>query len=298
MKTFKQFLYESLIDPVRKTFPQEIFDNYKTDNPKFKKSVIDQIKSGAKPLENIAPISSYDVLGSILTKQHSSTADVDVNVTMDLSNYPKSSHEDIIQKLRKTVSKINGQKVKGSDYEINYFVVSDELTRKSAIKNADAVYSLDNNSFIKKPKDLSSLDIDSTIKSVHDKIQSIDIKKGELFRDVIDYETLKGYSKSELEGLMKRITSAIKNIEGEMKDLIEIKDDITNERRKVFARDLTSDEIKKYATHNALPENILYKLLEKYHYLSFIKKIKDILGPDKKLSAKEADKMIDLVKSS
>ena len=44
---------------------------------------------------------------------------------------------------------------------------------------------------------------------------------------------------------------------------------------------MTPDEIREYGIHNKLPKNIIYKMLEKYHYMKFYKKLKDILEDDK-----------------
>ena len=41
---------------------------------------------------------------------------------------------------------------------------------------------------------------------------------------------------------------------------------------------MTPEEIKTFGRKNALPKNVIYKMLEKYHYLTFYKKLKDILS--------------------
>ena len=40
---------------------------------------------------------------------------------------------------------------------------------------------------------------------------------------------------------------------------------------------MTPDEIKTFSIKNRLPKNVIYKMLEKYHYLTFLKKCKKIL---------------------
>ena len=40
---------------------------------------------------------------------------------------------------------------------------------------------------------------------------------------------------------------------------------------------MTPDEIKTFSIKNRLPKNVVYKMLEKYHYLTFLKKCKNIL---------------------
>ena len=43
---------------------------------------------------------------------------------------------------------------------------------------------------------------------------------------------------------------------------------------------------------NRLPNNVIYKMLEKYYYFEFINKLKEIIGDDRKLSDKEADSLM------
>ena len=60
------------------------------------------------------------------------------------------------------------------------------------------------------------------------------------------------------------------------------------EKKFAFDRDMSPDEIRKYGIKNRLPKAVIYKMLEKYHYLKFYKKCKKILD-DGKVSDKEID---------
>ena len=70
---------------------------------------------------------------------------------------------------------------------------------------------------------------------------------------------------------------------------------IKQNRRNAFAKTVTSKEIREYGAKNRLPENVIYKLLEKYHYLEFLKNVEDIVGDDNKISDKEADELSDYI---
>ena len=54
---------------------------------------------------------------------------------------------------------------------------------------------------------------------------------------------------------------------------------------------MTPEQIKKYGVRNSLPNNVIYKMLEKYYYFEFINKLKEVIGDDRKLSDKEAEKL-------
>ena len=44
---------------------------------------------------------------------------------------------------------------------------------------------------------------------------------------------------------------------------------------------MTPEQIKKFGVANNMPSNVIYKLLEKYHYITFYKKCKEILDDGK-----------------
>jgi len=51
---------------------------------------------------------------------------------------------------------------------------------------------------------------------------------------------------------------------------------------------MTPDEIREFGKQNKLPKNVIYKMLEKYHYMKFYKYLKKILEDDK-ITDKEID---------
>ena len=53
---------------------------------------------------------------------------------------------------------------------------------------------------------------------------------------------------------------------------------------------MSPDEIKTFSIKNRLPKNVVYKMLEKYHYLKFYKKCKEILD-DGKVTDAEIDSL-------
>ena len=59
---------------------------------------------------------------------------------------------------------------------------------------------------------------------------------------------------------------------------------------------MSPDEIRKYGIKNRLPKNVIYKMLEKYHYLKFYKKCKKILD-DGKVTDAEIDSLKEAVGS-
>ena len=114
--------------------------------------------------------------------------------------------------------------------------------------------------------------------------------KGELKRDIIDYDELTELKPGEIKDLEKRISNKLDEIEKDIQDLTDIGDKVDVERRAAFDTDMTPDEIKTYSIKNRLPANVVYKMLEKYHYLTFLKKCKKILD-DGKVTDSEIDSL-------
>ena len=115
------------------------------------------------------------------------------------------------------------------------------------------------------------------LKDFEKKVQEIDVVKGELKRDIIDYDELSELKPGEIKDLERRLTSKLNEIEKSIQDLSDIGDVADAERRDAFDKDMTPDQIKTFSIKNRLPKNVIYKMLEKYHYLTFLKKCKKIL---------------------
>jgi hypothetical protein len=108
-------------------------------------------------------------------------------------------------------------------------------------------------------------------------VDKIDMLKGELKRDIIDYDELKELKPDDILNLQFKINEKLEEIEDSISDIIKIGDDVALDRRAAFDSDMSPEEIKKYGIKNRLPKNVVYKMLEKYHYLKFYKKCKEIL---------------------
>ena len=293
MKSFKLFK-ESIIDIPRRTFAPAVFDDEDTNNPKIKDSVLRLITEQFKEFESEYPILKYSLIGSILTKRYRNDADLDINVLFDV---PEDKQED--ERLRlskqflsaKNPDNIQGKLIPGTKHPINYYFITDEKTYDDQNKKADAVFDIKGQSFVKRPDEFD-FNPNLYLKDFQKQVDKIDMLKGELKRDIIDYDELTELNPGEIKNLEKRISNKLSEIEKDIQDLTDIGDKVDVERRAAFDTDMTPDEIKTYSIKNRLPANVVYKMLEKYHYLTFLKKCKKILDDDK-----VTDSEIDSLKS-
>ena len=176
----------------------------------------------------------------------------------------------------KNPDNIQGKEIPNTKHPVNYYFITDEETYDSQNAKADAVFDIKNQKFVKRPEDFK-FDINLYLKDFERKVQEIDVVKGELQRDIIDYDELSELKPGEIKNLERRLTSKLNEIEKSIQDLSDMGDVADAERRDAFDKDMTPDQIKTFSIKNRLPKNVIYKMLEKYHYLTFLKKCKKIL---------------------
>jgi len=291
MKTFRQ-LKESIIDIPRSTYAPGVFDNADSKDPKIKSSVKAMIDKQVKDFEKEYPVLKITLIGSILTKRYRNDADLDINVLFDV---PEEKQED--ERLRlskqflssKNPDNIQGKLISGTKHPVNYYLITDQKTYDDQNEKADAVFDIKNNKFVKRPEDFT-FDVNLYLKDFERKVQEIDVIKGELKRDIIDYDELSELKSGDIKDLEKRIKGKLEEIEKDIQDIVDIGDTVDAERRAAFDKDMTPDEIRQYGIKNRLPKAVIYKMLEKYHYITFFKYLKNILA-DGEVSDDEIDSL-------
>ena len=273
IKTFK----ESIIDTPRITYAPGVFDDAETQNPKLKPKVVDMIKAGAKHFEKFGPVVSIKLIGSIIGKRYRNDADLDIDILIDL---PPKDRETIGLEARKSVGEVSGKLVPGTQHPINYYLQTDPKVNDAHLETATGVFDVLKQKFDRRPK-AQEFDPKKYEAEFQKKVAEIDVVKGELKRDIVDYEELKELSPKDIEGLQKSISEKLKEIEDAIEKFSKMGDELMQARRDLFNRPMTPEEIKKYGVAHKLPKNVVYKFLEKFHYTKFFKKCKDILDDDK-----------------
>ena len=268
-----RLIQEAIIDIPRRTYAKGVFDNADTNNPKLKQGVLDIINNQIKQFNEIKPVLKYSLVGSILTKTYRDDADLDVNVLFDV---PLPDRDVVRKELAKSLRNINGTLVPGTKHPINYYIITDPNVKETNDKMADAVFDVKNNTFIRKAKDFK-FDAKRYAADFEKKVREIDVVQGELKRDLIDYRELKELDPNDILDLQEIINSKVIEVEDSINHLVAIGNEVLKDRATAFATDMTPEEIKNFGRKNQLPKNVIYKMLEKYHYLTFYKELKHIL---------------------
>ena len=285
MKTFRTFR-ESIIDMPRSTYAPGVFDDADTNNPKLKQKVLDIVKKDLETFEKFGPVVSVKLIGSILGKRYRNDADLDIDVLIDL---PKDEVETVGLEARKSVSDLNGKNIPGTKHPINYYVQSDPAVNDAHLETASGIFDVFKQKFDKRPKE-ETFDPEVYQAEFEKKVNEIDVVKGELKRDVIDYDELNELQPGQIKNLQKRIQSKLKEIENAIEKFSVMGDELMQARRDLFNTPLTPQEIQKYGVAHKLPKNVIFKYLEKYHYITFFKRCKDILK-DGEVSDAEIDSL-------
>ena len=272
MKSFKTFT-ESIIDIPRRIYAPGVFDNADTENPKLKQKVLDIIKKDLKTFEKFGPIVSVKLIGSILGKRYRNDADLDIDVLIDL---PPEDREIVGLEARKSVADINGKNIPGTNHPVNYYIQSDPDVNDAHLKTATGIFDVFKQKFDKKPKE-QTFDPKVYAALFQHKVAEIDVVKGELKRDILDYDELKELSPKDIVDLQKRIDEKLEEIKDAIEKFSVMGDELMQARRDLFNRPLTPEEIRKYGIAHKLPKNVIFKYLEKFYYTEFFKKCKKIL---------------------
>ena len=285
-KMYKNKLNESIIDVPRSRYAVGVFDNAETENPKLKQKVLDIIKKDLKTFEKFGPVVSVKLIGSILGKRYRNDADLDIDVLIDI---PEKDRETVGLEARQSVGEVSGKLVPGTQHPINYYVQTDPKVNDAHLETSIGVYDVFKQKFDKRPP-AQTFDSKVYEAEFQKKVQEIDVVKGELKRDIVDYEELKELSPNDILNLQEKINEKLEEIENAIEKFSVMGDELMQARRELFNRPLTPEEIKKYGIAHKLPKNVVYKYLEKFHYTEFFKKCKTILD-DGKVTDAEIDSL-------
>lgn len=275
---------ESVVDIERSDLDSTVFQYVPNkDKPVLQPSIKMQILEDLGHIQEIVSVSSFFIVGSILTKKYN--ADSDIDVTLELP--PEEINDFNYEQLLSTLSHVNGHLAVGTTHPINYKIIK----QPASFENYDAVYDVASEQWLKEPTPYQT-DLDKYMGKFESEVASMDINTGKLRREIIDIGYLRSLEPDQVKDLSSRIESKLHQIEDTIDSLVDEYQDIKKIRALAYEQPWDAEKIKEFGVKNNLPQNIIYKLLEKYYYLDFMKKLKLILhpvkrGPKKKLEVSD-----------
>lgn len=274
-------LKESVVDWDRKTLDPKIFAHVNGEY-QLKPNVAQKIKEIVKHIdEHIVPVNDYFIKGSILSKQWLETSDIDILIE---TNKLTDDEWEVAQNLVK--EKFNETNLLNTKHPIQIYIQGGKYNRD----NADGIYHLEKG-WIKGPYD-HRVNINKYIDQFKKSVKSLDLQSGELKRDIIDYELIKSLDEDEIKELKGEIDSKLNEINLSVEKLVGKYKNIRRARHGAFNNNMKPKELIEYGTKNALPENVIFKMLERYHYIDFLKFL-NTAYEDKKIVDSEIDTLKD-----
>ena len=272
MNTFDRMVYtklrESVLTLAKDELDPVIFQPNDEGTPTLRENIRIQILKDIDEIRKVLPVVNFYIIGSILTKNYDVRTDIDVSVQIDAQQVDSISTADIMHLL----TNLNGRMAGETAHPINYYVVLEDFDDTKV----DAAYDIVNDKWLKLPKAYEP-DVEKWSLKFQETLKSIDIATGAIRRDLIDIEEIRGLHTNKIKKLKILMKQKLQHLEELLKQLVSVHRDTKMLRKMAFDRFLTPHEIQEYGSRNLLPENILYKLLEKYYYIKFIKKIESIL---------------------
>lgn len=261
------YLSESVLDIARDGLASDVFQFPEQGAPMINSRVKQQIIDGVRQIHSIVPVLDYYVVGSILTKQYNSTTDIDVNCEIEVEINPVAL-ENIVALLKH----INGKLATGTQHPINFFIVKGTFDQD----RTEAIYDIANDRWIKEPEDVS-FSVRRFMDNVKDKMSGVDLATAELRRDLIDFKELDELSTEDISNIEFEVKKVLSNIEADVKKIVDMYDNARIIRKRAFDKEMTPKEIREFGKKNNLPDNILYKMLERYFYRDLALKLKPLL---------------------
>ena len=261
------YLSESVLDIPRDGLDPDVFQFPEQGAPIINARIKQQILDGVSQIHLILPVQDYFVIGSILTTNYNEHSDIDVTCEVDVAVGPIGL-ENIVALLKV----INGKLGIGTRHPINFFIVQGEFDQAKT----EAIYDIANDRWIKEAEN-TSFNVRRFMSKFRTKLNGIDIATAELRRDLIDYEELKDLDKTDIGNIEFEVKKALTNIEVDVANIVKMYDNAKILRTKAFEKSMTPMEIRKFGKKNNLPDNIIYKLMERYFYKDLVLKLKPLL---------------------
>jgi len=262
------YMTESVLDIPRDGLDPSVFQFPEQGAPMLNARLKQQIIRGVEQIHSIIPVMDYYMIGSILTPKYNDHSDIDVNCEVDSEVNPMAL-ENIVALLKN----MNGSLASGTQHPINFYVVKGQFN----MDKAEAVYDIANDRWIKEP-DTTSFNVRKFMDKFKNKLSGVDLATAELRRNLIDFNELDDLDEHDISNLQVEVQKVISRIESEVEKIIQMYDNARVVRKHAFKKPMSPMEIRKFGIKNNLPENVLYKMLERYYYSDLVSKLKVIVN--------------------
>jgi len=280
-KSIDKALNESIIDPTMDRLDPDIFNN----NEKLRDDVLSQLMDIVRDIDDrIVPVRDAMIKGSILSYQWLPTSDIDLLIEID-----EDINDELYENMIDTVmEKYDGVPVGDTGHPLQVYLLRGEYNKD----NADGIYNL-YTGWVKGPYNIE-VDVDQYQEQFDSTVGSLDLSTGKLRRNLVDYDMLSSLPEDQVKNLKARIRKTTNEINDIVTGLVDQRQMVKDARHAAFDREMEPEEIVKYGSKNELPANVIQKLLERYHYMSFLDELEELLKDDGRVTKDEIDDVRDI----
>ncbi|MFX1590510.1 MAG: hypothetical protein ACFFC1_20440 [Promethearchaeota archaeon] len=268
-----EWLGESVLDPIREKLASDVWTTDEEHiKPKHRKFILDNLEKWLNKMDVNQEPSKISIIGSITTFQYSDSADIDVNVVLDLTDSQ-------FEELKKLLP--NGKNLPGTKHPVNYYVDKKALEN---IKKRNSIYDLKNDRWEKKPekKDVK-IPYAYVMEIAKFFMAGIDNRVGEYERDKHELELYKSYLedatvKIDSDELQAAISLKESEILADLDSLYVALKMVKGFRGKAYEKDYEPDFLISIDIKDSdfSVNNLVYKTLERFGYLDKLHKYKEI----------------------
>lgn len=281
-----EMLRESAIDYIRQILDPDVFSQDLSGTFRLHSNVREELLDIAAAYSEYGDITRIYIVGSVLSYQWSRRCDIDLHIWID----PESdgAYE---QAIKDATADADTVMLSGTAHPVNCSI----WTSAHGTEMYDGIYDVVKDGWIVGPYNIS-VDVNNFMSSFSQVVNQIDLDKGELTRDVIDFNRLSELSRDELSVMQGLVREKLQEIEHGVEKLVDTYDALHSLRKSEQSRQLSPDEIRSYGSRHGLPPVVIYKLLERYHYVAFLKKLKHLLSGQSELNTSDVSKLNTLLK--
>ena len=281
MKNLRDYLNESILDPIQDQLTPDLWDKNQKMLRSAKTHIVKRLETWLKGVTNKLPEKLY-VLGSMTGYQYTSKSDIDLNFVLDVSPEERNKI------LKQMMAELNEKPLPGTEHPVNYYFDTEFRPRW---KSEGGLYELYKDKWLSQPKDVDKSTVVSSFRATTEIsrffIAGLDLMISEYHSDVAAYEAYSEYLKNAItredkKDLEKLINIKLQEIVADIDGVFIAKHMVWALRKEAFDKDEgleinTKIDIKDSANNSI--NNLIYKYVEK---LGYFDKIKKILGESDK----------------
>lgn len=271
MKSLREYLDESILDPVREKLSPDLWVNNKL-KASVKAHILKKFEVWLKNYADVKIKTAY-FLGGMTGYQYTNTSDIDINIVIPISDEKAKELFPILP---------NGHNFPKTSHPVNYHI---STKVNPDWKKAGSIYDMLADKWIKEPEKEETKSIVGNYRAVIEIVRffaaGLNSVISEYERDVTDYKTYKGYLESSKEenkeGVEKLMELKLQEILADI-DSLDIADYLIHSlRKKAFTEDEAFETRITIVgkTANESINNLIYKYLEKLGYFTKIREIKE-----------------------